>query len=230
MTRKKRPPHGKIKVWDIGTRLFHWALVILFSLSAYSAFQDKFGIYATMHLWSGFGVLCLVSWRIIWGFIGSDTARFSRFLKGPKATLLYAKTALKKTPYHHVGHNPLGALSVVAMLVLLLVQASFGLFSNDDIIFSGPLADSISDRLSGDITGWHEVIGFTLFGIIGLHVFVIIYMAVRRRVNLVMPMISGYLKANSTPDKGAQLPHFRSPLLALAAALVVGGALYWYIF
>ncbi len=216
-----------VKVWDAPTRLFHWVLVILVALSAYSAFQDKFGIYADIHLWSGYGVLTLVGWRLIWGLIGSDSARFSHFIKGPVATISYAKTAFKKAPYRWVGHNPMGAVSVVAMLVLLAVQASLGLFATDDMFFAGPLSDTVSGSLAGDITGLHELTGFTLFGLIALHVLVIAFMAIRRRSNLLLPMITGWKK--DAPAE-ALPPRLRSPLLAFVVLLAVGAALYFYIF
>jgi len=215
-----------IKVWDGGTRLFHWVLVILFSLSAYSAFQDKFGIYADMHRWSGYSVLTLVSWRILWGFVGSETARFGHFLKGPSATIKYAKSAFKKAPYRWVGHNPLGAWSVLLMLVLLLAQAVMGLYATDDMIFSGPLSDTISSSLAGTLTGWHKTIGFTLFGLVGLHLLVIVLVAVRRDTNLVLPMISGHKKDAA----GETAPIMRPSWLALISFFIVAGAFYWFLF
>jgi len=218
---------SRIKVWDIGTRLFHWVLVICFSLSAYSAFQDKFGIYADMHRWSGYAVLTLVGWRIVWGIIGSDTARFSHFFRGPKATLEYARVMFNKAPYQWIGHNPLGAVSVVAMLVLLLVQAILGLYATDDMIFSGPLSDTISGDLAGDLTEIHETIGFVLFGLIGLHLLAIIFVAVIKKMNLVAPMITGWKISN---DNVADAPKVRSPILALGTFLLVCAGLYYFVF
>jgi len=217
----------RIKVWDIGTRLFHWILMVLVSLSAYSAFQDKFGIYADMHLWAGLGILTLVGWRIVWGFVGSETSRFSHFVRNPVATCVYAKGAFKKAPYRWIGHNPLGGWSVVLMLFLLVVQASLGLFATDGMIFSGPFSDTIKGSLAGDITELHEITGFTLFGVIGLHVLVIFLVKIRRGTNLVLPMITGYRK-NAASE--AVQPVLRSPLLAFGLVLVIAGFLFLLIF
>jgi len=227
MRNKTAEASGRIKVWDIGTRLFHWSLVVLFGMSAFSAFQDKFGLYADIHLWSGYGVLTLVSWRILWGFIGSDTARFGQFIKGPTATLAYFRSAFKKEPYRWVGHNPLGALSVLAMLMVLLVQAGLGLFATDDMVFSGPLSETITGRLAGNLTDLHKTIGCVLFGLVGLHLLVVILVLVRKKTNLVKPMITGNIEGSVVLEPA---PKMRSPLRAFTTFLLIGSAYYFFIF
>lgn len=216
----------KIKVWDGGTRLFHWVLVILFSLSAYSAFQDKFGIYADIHIYSGVAILALVIWRVLWGFVGSETSRFSHFLRGPKATLDYAKSAMRDAPYERIGHNPLGGLSVLLMLLLLAAQTILGLYSTDAMLFSGPLADSIDSGLAEDLTEVHELIGFTLMGLVGVHILAIIAYGVRRKADLVRPMITGTRAVN----EGVSAPRIANPLLALVLFAVVAAAVWYSIF
>jgi cytochrome b len=216
----------KIKVWDGGTRLFHWVLVILFALSSYSAFQDKFGIYADIHIYSGVAILALVIWRIIWGFVGSETSRFRHFVRGPKATIDYAKGAMRDAPYVRVGHNPLGGLSVMLMLVFLAAQTLLGLYSTDAMLFSGPLADSIDSGLSEDLTEVHETIGFTLMGLVGVHILAIIAYAVKRKANLVRPMITGTREVN----EGVSAPKIANPLFALVLFAVVATAVWYAIF
>ncbi|MBV1900791.1 MAG: cytochrome b/b6 domain-containing protein, partial [Kordiimonadaceae bacterium] len=209
-----------------------WLLVIAFCLSSYSAFQDKFGEFATIHTWSGFSLLTLVSWRILWGFLGSDTARFSFFVKSPKAAISYAKTSLKHEAQSPTGHNPLGAYSVLLMLVLLLIQATLGLFATDDMFFEGPLAFNAGD-LAKDITDIHELLGLILIGLICLHVTVILLYRIVKKVNLVLPMIRGYSVSEHTGDQeevNAPKPVFRSPLWALALLCGVGATLYSLIF
>lgn len=223
---KNKAPQ-KVQVWDAGTRMFHWTLVILFALSGYSAFEDKFGIYADIHLWSGYGVLVLVCWRILWGLFGSETARFGHFVKSPRATLAYGKTVFKEASYKWVGHNPMGAWSVVVMLSLLLAQAVMGLFATDGMFFSGPLSDQVDGGLSSSLTEWHEITGYILFGLVGLHLLVILFYALAKKVNLVGPMISGMKLQDGHISKA---PQMQSQLLALLILAVVAAVIYWIMF
>lgn len=210
----------QVKVWDIAVRLFHWALAVAFCFSVFSAFQDKFGLYATMHTYAGLGILVLVSWRILWGLIGSDTARFSQFLMGPKAIMAY----LRGEGWSGVGHNPLGALSVVLMLLLLLVQAVMGLFATDDMFFEGPLASRVGD-LAGEITELHEWLGYILMGLVGLHLLVVLWYALVRKMSLIWPMISGTKQL----DKTVPAPHLRPAWLAFFLLVPVAVAVWYYL-
>ncbi|MBL4836415.1 MAG: cytochrome b/b6 domain-containing protein [Kordiimonadaceae bacterium] len=227
-----KPSLKKTRVWGLPERLFHWLLVIAFCLSSYSAFQDKFGDFATIHTWSGFSLLVLVSWRILWGFLGSDTARFSFFVKSPKATIAYTKTALTREAQPPIGHNPLGAYSVLLMLVLLLIQAALGLYATDDMFFEGPLAIYAGD-LAKDITDIHELLGLILIGLICLHVTVILLYRIVKKVNLVLPMIRGYSiseHAEGQEEVNTPKPVFRSTLWAIVLLCGVGATLYNLIF
>jgi len=207
-----------VKIWDIALRLFHWALVVAFAFAAYSAFQDKFGIYAGMHTYAGVTVLILVCWRILWGFIGSESARFSSFVRGPKAIMGYLKQGdAAKCP----GHNPLGALSVVLMLLLLLAQAVMGLFATDDMFFSGPLSEHAGDW-GGRLTRWHKQTGLVLIGLAGLHVAVVLYYTLIKKAGLVRAMITG---RKAAPRKA---PKMASAWLALAILIPVALGL-WYV-
>ena len=216
----------KIKVWDGGVRLFHWMLAALFCLSAYSAFQDKFGVYADIHFYAGFSLLILVSWRILWGIFGSDTARFSHFVRGPGATISYLSSMLKARDYKAVGHNPVGALSVVLILALLLVQAIFGLYSTDDMFFSGPLANSVGSGLSGDLTGWHKIFGKILIGVAVLHVLVVLWYQIARKVNLIKPMITG----SKTVEDGTPAPRMRPGWVSVILLLGAGAGVCLMVF
>ncbi|MFC3052203.1 cytochrome b/b6 domain-containing protein [Kordiimonas pumila] len=209
---------NKIKIWDIGTRLFHWLLVVAFGLSAYSAFQDKYGDFATIHTWSGFTVLVLVIWRIVWGFVGSEMSLFKTFLTSPRAAIAYIKSA---KPYEHKGHNPLGGYSVIAMLLLLLVQAVLGLFATDDMFFDGPLT-GLAGSDAALITEIHEITGYSLFVLVGLHIAAVAFYAVAKRVNLVLPMITG----NAPSDGVSEKPRMRSPLLAAVLLMLIGAVCY----
>jgi cytochrome b len=209
-----------VKVWDIPTRLFHWVLVILFAMSAYSAFEPKFGFYADMHLYSGVAVIALVLWRIIWGIFGSETARFSSFVKSPVAVIKY----LKNSSSHKIGHNPIGGYSVLLMLVLILAQALLGLFATDGMLFSGPLS-SDAGSYSDLITDIHEILGLSLLYITGGHILAVLFYLVVKKKNLIWPMITGKAHVNNN----AKIPYFGSSILALAFAVIIGAMTYWYI-
>ena len=216
---------SKIKVWDICLRLFHWSLAILFVLSGYSAFQDKFGIYADMHFLSGYTILILVVWRLIWGFVGSETARFSRFVGSPKAAFNHLHSMLRGEPYEAVGHSPLAGYSVLLMLILLLVQATMGLFASDGMLFSGPLTGAVDSSLRSDLTSWHRLIGMTLIWLIVLHVAAVLAYAIFKRVNLVWPMISGRAKLQNVPQ-----PTLKPMWQGLVAFVAAGGLVCTLVF
>lgn len=222
MTTPKTENH--IKVWDIGTRVFHWVLVILFCMSAYSAFQDKFGIYADMHLYSGVSIMALLTWRIVWGLIGSETSRFGQFMPSPKRLFAYIKTGDTDRP----GHNPMGALSVVLVLLLLIAQVVLGLYSSDGMIFSGPFANSAYATFgmdANDITNLHETLGYVLFGWCGLHVASILFYGAVQKRNLLTPMITG---KSVLPDNVSS-PKIASPLLAVVCLVMSGLSAWWYV-
>ena len=121
-----------ILVWDLSTRLFHWLLVILLAASFVTA---KVGGNAMQyHEWSGIIILVLLVFRTIWGFVGSQPSRFRDFVKGPAEVWRYATALAKGSSSRHLGHNPLGGWSVLAILLLLYLQTCLGLFANDDIL------------------------------------------------------------------------------------------------
>src|SRR5512133_1723758 len=146
---------NRILVWDLPLRLFHWLLVLLVVVSVVSA---KIGGNAMqIHLLSGYAILSLVLFRILWGFLGGAHARFASFVRGPAAVIAYLRALPRHQAGQHLGHNPAGAWSVIVMLIVLLAQAGTGLFSNDDIATEGPLAKLVSKALSDRITGAHHL-------------------------------------------------------------------------
>lgn len=219
-------PKTKTRVWDAGLRLFHWSLVVLFCLSAYSAFQDKFGPFADMHFYAGYTILILVVWRIAWGFVGSETARFSTFVKSPAAAVRHLLAMVRGEPYKETGHSPLAAISVLLMLLLLLAQAVMGLFASDGMIFSGPLSDSVSGSFGSSMTTWHKLLGRVLIGLVILHVTTIAAYALLKRVNLVWPMITG--KADFSVADAP--PALRSSWLALIVFFASGALVCTLVF
>ena len=129
---------AKQPIWDLPTRLFHWLLVALIAFSWWSAEYGE----TDLHIWSGTAVLSLLIFRVLWGLFGSSTARFSSFLRGPKAVIGYVKGA---ADWNRAGHSPLGGLSVLALLGLTGIQVVLGLFAADeDGFYEGPLAHFVS--------------------------------------------------------------------------------------
>ena len=199
-------------VWDLPTRLFHWLLVALIGFSWWSAENDEMDL----HIWSGLGILSLLVFRMLWGLFGSSTARFANFVRGPAGVLGYLRGEWRGT-----GHTPLGALSVVALLVLVLVQVGLGLFSSDeDGLVSGYLAHWISADASEEVADLHEDMFDVLLVLIGVHVAAVLFYAVVQRKNLVGPMISG--RGRLDPEAEPMRPgKWWVALLCLAAAIAV---------
>lgn len=209
---------SKVLVWDLPLRLFHWLLVLLVFTSVVSA--EIGGNAMQIHLLSGYSILTLLLFRILWGFLGGTHARFADFVRGPAAAIAYLSALRRHEASRHLGHNPAGAWSVVAMLVVLLTQAATGLFANDDISTEGPLAKLVSKALSDRITGIHDLNSSLLFVLIGLHLSAVAYYFVYKRENLVTPMLTGYKDAATAVGEVAQ----KQGKIWLAAVVLVACA------
>jgi cytochrome b len=177
-----------------------------------------------LHRDAGFGLLGVVIFRILWGFVGSSTARFSDFLRGPRAIAAYVGDLIRgQTERLTIGHNPLGGWSVMAMLALLAGELTLGLFTVDvDGDQPGPLARFISFDQGRAVAGWHHWVFNVLLALIGLHLAAIVFYAVVKRDNLVSPMLTG-AKAGDAP------PMTPAPLWRLAAAVMVSACVTWLI-
>ena len=187
-----------IKVWDLPTRIFHWTLVIAMVICIYTSYNftgfydfGSLGSYSAMaiHQYSGVMILALLIFRLIWGIIGATTARFTDFIKGPSQVLEYAKKSKTKTE----GHNPLGALMVVALIAILLVQVISGLFLEDNtyMFSNAPLADTIKGDLRSNLMTIHGNGRAVLLWLIGLHVAAVFVYLIVKRQNLIRTMITG---------------------------------------
>lgn len=175
----------KQRVWDLPVRLFHWLLVALIGLSWWTAENDELDL----HLWSGSAILALLVFRILWGFFGSSTARFANFLRGPRAVIGYVRDS---SAWSGVGHDPLGALSVAAMLVVLIAQVSLGLINSDeDGLVEGFLARHVSVETSEWAHQWHDTLFDVLLVLIALHVAAILFYRVALGKKLTKPMLTG---------------------------------------
>ncbi|MEE4376133.1 MAG: cytochrome b/b6 domain-containing protein [Candidatus Competibacteraceae bacterium] len=210
-----------VPVWDWPVRLFHWAIVVLVVVSVVSGRTG--GNAMVYHMYSGYTLLGLVLFRLLWGIVGSTYARFSHFVHGPRSISKYAKTLFKRTPSYTLGHNPLGGLMVVGLLLALLVQAGTGLFANDDIFIEGPLAKLVSKDISDWLTGIHATNIDLLFILIGLHVLAVLYYLLYKRENLITPMVIGNKDVPNTP---AEIVIFPSLWRALILGLIIGGIMY----
>jgi len=214
-----------IKIWDVPVRIFHWSLVTLF-IAAYVT--NLLGPnYFNYHLWAGYGIIVLVVFRILWGFVGTYHARFFNFVRNPVATTKYALSVLKKKDLHYLGHNPLGAVMVVALLLAILVQAVTGLFTNDEIINLGPLYGYINDELSLKLTSIHRQLFYWIVGAIFLHIVAVLFHVWFKRDNIVKAMFTG--KKNT--DELAEEKSISSSKIWLAIIIVaiVIAALVWII-
>ena len=213
------------QVWDLPVRLFHWTLVSAFIASYVT---NKLGVaYFRYHVWSGYTVIVLVSFRILWGIVGTRHARFRNFVRGPAATGAYLRELLRGGKQHHAGHNPLGALMVLALLLALLIQALTGLFSNDEIINVGPLYGYVSNERSLWLTSLHRLLFDWIFAAVIIHVLAVLLHLVARKERLIRAMLTGRKPAHAVPAEEA----IQSSRLWLAALLIIvlGLTLAWVV-
>ena len=202
------------QVWDLPTRLFHWLTVVLVA-AAYVTWRLN---WMDWHAYAGEALLALVLFRVAWGFAGSDTARFSRFLASPRAAARHLAHLHRREPDVEIGHNAAGGWMVVLLLLLLLGQTLTGIIDNNDVADAGPLTDIMPAWLSNLIDDLHTWLWNALLAAVALHVVVIAVYAMAKGHNLLRPMLTGCkrLPPNSVP------PRIASPVLALM--MLVGSA------
>jgi len=212
------PSPPRVRVWDVPVRLIHWLMVLAIGTSWWTAETGRMD----WHRYAGYSMLALVSFRIYWGFFGSSTARFSQFVRGPRTIASYLKGSWVAMP----GHNPLGALSVVVLLVLLLAQVVLGLFAVDvDGIESGPLSAHVSFELGRAAASWHEDLFDVLLWLIGLHVLAVLYYVLYKKENLIAAMVHGK-RAGSYDPLGSVKSATR---LRFGIGVVLVGVLTWLV-
>lgn len=179
---------GKIRVWDLPTRIFHWALVVC--VVGLVVTGEISGSAMVWHFWLGYSVLTLLLFRVVWGFVGGYWSRFSSFVVSPITVWAYLRG--DRQPVHSVGHNPLGALSVLALLFATLAQVAAGLISDDEIATAGPLVSKVPGAWVSIATYLHtEVTKVVLIVLVLLHVSAILWYRFRKGQNLVQPMVTG---------------------------------------
>jgi len=212
-------PGGKqsIKLWDVPLRLVHWSLVLLLAGLWWTWKSDQ----TELHERLGYITLGLLLFRLYWGLLGSSTARFSQFVRGPRAIAAY----LRGRSPASVGHNPLGALSVLLLLGLMITEVVFGLFTQDvDGIEAGPLAQYVNYETADWAREWHEFLFNVILGVVALHVLAILFYLVVKRDNLVGPMITGRKRLGDDVE---------APRMASVASALVGillsAAIAWFV-
>ncbi|MDR0458602.1 MAG: cytochrome b/b6 domain-containing protein [Burkholderiaceae bacterium] len=211
---------NRVRIWDLPTRLFHWALVLcvigLFVTGRIG------GDLMNWHFRLGYAALTLVLFRVVWGFIGGYWSRFARFLPTPGRILRYLRGQAR--PEDTAGHNPLGACSVFALLILVAAQAITGLFSYDEIAFAGPLSGLVSDHAVDLATRYHKAWGQPLIiGLVALHVLaIIVYTALKH--HLFWPMIVGDKPLEA--DLAAARDTAGARILALVVLAILAAAVY----
>ena len=209
-----------IRVWDLPLRLFHWLLLIAVAgalISVQLKAMDWHGRF-------GLAVLGLLVFRIVWGLIGSTHARFWSFAPGPKSLADYLRGR-----WHGLGHNPLGALSVFAILGVLAFQAGSGLFADDVIAYTGPLRRAVSGDTASQLTSWHMRMEYVIYGLIALHLAAIAFHEFIKRERLVKPMITGHKQVDTADARDARgggwIAFVIAVLVAAGAVWVANGAL-----
>lgn len=210
-------------VWDLPTRLFHWLFVL--TLCTQYATGEAGGDWLVWHFRTGYLMMGLLTFRVIWGFVGPTHARFCSFIKGPGATLAYLRQVHKagQESIHSVGHNPAGGLMVIGMIALLSAQVVTGLFSSDGLSYYGPYSSTVSSDRSDQITDWHGILFNIIIAAAALHILAVLYYTFIRKSPLVPAMIHGRKPQTQVPpDEGIEHSALgRAVIVAVIAAAVV---------
>lgn len=176
-------------VWDVFVRVFHWSLVALFAFSAISGKVG--GGWIKWHMYSGYAILALVLFRIVWGFVGGEYARFVSFVASPARAIAYGIGMVKGGVQHVISHNPLGGWMVVVLLLVLALQSMLGLISDDEIATSGPLARYVALETALAAMSWHRLIGDLLLILVAVHILAVLFHVFVKKESLVRAMLSG---------------------------------------
>lgn len=207
-----------IRIWDVPTRLIHWGMALLIPFSWWTAETGQMD----RHRLSGYLLLGLLLFRLIWGFWGSTPSRFRAFVKGPFSVWRY----VRGEEVHDIpGHNPLGGWSVIAILGMISLQTGLGLFSVDeDGLESGPLSHLVQFDTGRTVAGLHEKLFWALVALIAMHVAAILWYLMARRANLIAAMITGRMGPVTPVEQPRMASTWRAVLAILAA-----GAAAWFV-
>jgi cytochrome b len=207
---------GRIAVWDLPTRVFHWSLVLAVTVAIVTGLIG--GDWMRVHGNAGIAIVGLLGFRLVWGIAGAAHARFAGFAPTPARLRAYLGGR-----WQGHGHNPLGALSVFALLSLLAVQTGTGLVGNDEIAFQGPLAQLVDETRSLQLTGLHQQLAYVLMGFIGLHVLAIVAYLIVRKTDLVRPMVTGWKPAGDAAAKAPVATATQAQAVPVQGAIAAAG-------
>lgn len=225
LTAAASDPPVRARIWDLPTRVFHWAL----SAAVIGLIATGLGGVMEWHFRLGYLVFALLLFRLLWGFVGGRWSRFASFFYGPGSVVAYVRG--RAHPDHVIGHTPLGSLSVFAVLTVLAAQVGTGLVADDEVSAAGPLTRFVSSQVVSLATGWHASQGKTLvIALVSLHVLAVLFYVLVKRHRLVRPMVSGDKLITRTSAVGVVAPSrddAASRGLALVLFAVCAGAAYW---
>ena len=212
-----------IRIWDLPTRVFH--ILLILSITGLFITGELIDDAMRFHFWFGYTLLALVFFRLTWGFVGGHWSRFMHFIPSPSKLLAYVRSVRLKQAPLHAGHNPLGALSVLSMLVVLLLQVFSGFLSDDEISNSGPWVDLVSSQWVELATNYHTEIGkVLLIALIALHIATALYYKQVKKTDLISPMLHG------DKELSIDTPHSRDTYTSRLFALSIFVACAYAVF
>ena len=212
-------PDPSVRVWDLPVRLTHWSFAFLVPAMWWTAENSEWALHKRF----GVTLLGLLVFRILWGFLGTRTARFASFVKGPGAVIAYV-SGKADAAADKIGHNPLGALSVIGLIGVMLVQVSTGLFAGDPYDgATGPLNALVKVSTAAALTEWHQWFYWVILGFVALHLTAIMFYAGVRQNDLLGPMVSGRKLVSGDVEGNEQTPWVR---FVIAASLAIGVAAF----
>jgi cytochrome b len=226
----QRVQASKVRAWDLPTRLFHWTLVVLL-MCAWVSFRyaEVLGDFTLKwHRWNGYAIIVLITFRVLWGLVGSSTARFASFLGSPLASLTYLRDIASGRSRRFLGHNPMGAWMIVALLMLVAVQGGLGLFTvehND--VTAGPLYRTVSEAAWQAASKWHIWLFYwVLLPFIAVHVVANVLYGLIKKEPLVQAMVTGTKPASDYEDE-FEASIVRRPLVRAVACLAIAAGLFY---
>ena len=212
---------SSVRVWDLPTRVFHWLL----AATVLGALGTAWAEAMTWHVRCGLMALVLLAFRLLWGFVGGRWSRFASFLYAPATLMRYLRGEAKADERLDVGHTPTGALSVFGLLLVLALQVATGLVADDEVATTGPLNRFVPGSTASQATSWHHSVGqWLILAMIVLHVAAIVWYRVKKRIDLVKPMLDGdKALPPDTPPSADGLAQRGLALVLLLACLGLGG-------
>jgi cytochrome b len=214
-----------VKVWDVPSRLTHW-LLALSVLGAYGSAEWGW-LDMQWHFYCGYSALTLVLFRVLWGFFGSEHARFSQFLRGPGAVIAYLRGLFSRDSKESVGHSAVGGWAVILLLLGVFAQGFSGLFNSDDIVWFGPLNEKASAEWVDNMASFHESFYNVLLLIIGVHIIAALLYLLAKKQNLITPMLTGIKHSVDAPDAKQKPLWLALILFGISAAMIWALITFW---